>query len=288
MRRSLWYGSVALIGVALCLCAAYILSDVHDTKLTPAATSSAHLPEFTGPLTTDTWGIFDPDSGVLLKGSNDTAVRPVASVAKLVTAAAVLASGQATASVTITPSDVAAEGRAGRLAVGDSRTLYQLLFPLLLESSNDAAAAIARVLGVSFDTAVRSLQHNAGMTQTVIADAAGASAGTVSNVHDLAAFFAYLRHSAPHVLDITVLRAYIAEKGAYYNVNPARSFDTFSGGKHGYTSEAGRTFIGTFALPGTDSEIGIVLLGSTNLTADITSLLSFGEALVASGILDAP
>jgi D-alanyl-D-alanine carboxypeptidase len=58
------------------------------------------------------------------------------------------------------------------------------------------------------------------------------------------------------------------------NNNPGRTFSNFTGGKQGYTPEAGKTFVGSFELPNAQGEIGIVLLRSTDLKTDIGRLLA--------------
>ena len=85
----------------------------------------------------------------------------------------------------MTQDDVAAEGRAGKLEAGQKYVLRDLLFPLLLESSNDAAAVFERTLGkISFP-------------QVQLADASGLSSYNVASASDLAARGALLRPTTP-------------------------------------------------------------------------------------------
>ena len=56
--------------------------------------------------------------------------------------------------------------------------------------------------------------------------------------------------------------------------NPARSFAGFTGGKQGYTPEAGKTFVGSFLPTNGKNEVGIILLGSTDLQTDLTRVLA--------------
>lgn len=237
------------------------------------------------PITTDTWGIFNSETGEVVMGGNENAVRPIASITKLFTAATILRSDKKDIPFTITAQDIAAEGRAGRLSEGDRYTPYELLFPLLIESSNDAAAAVERTLGDGLNSGVREVIQASGLTHTVVKDASGLSAENVSTVTDLAAFFSYIRKTAPHILDISQLRMYVTDRTEYHNNNPGRTFDSFKGGKHGYTEEAGRTFVGLFRSDTSNEEFGIVLLGSTDLEGDITALHALGNELVLSGIL---
>ena len=237
-------------------------------------------------LSTSTWGIFDPSTGVVLAGNNTSTREPIASVTKLFTAEAVVRSLRKNEEFPVALSDVLTEGRAGKLSYGDTVTPYSLLFPLLIESSNDAAVAINRYLGTEYTDAVSSLTSTLALSNTEIHEPTGLSPKNVSTVEDLTRFFVYLRGSHPHIIDITRLYEYIGLKTGYVNSDPARKLKNFTGGKQGYTDEAGRTFIGTFTLEEGGGEIGIVVLGSTNLMSDIESLLAYGAKVRnTSGIM---
>ncbi len=89
----------------------------------------------------------------------------------------------------------------------------------------------------------------------------------------------------PHLLDISQLPVFIGKDAAYHNNDPAREFASFRGGKHGYTTEAGRTFVGMFSIPDSSASVGLVILGSSDIRSDISTLFILGEALISSDIL---
>lgn len=221
------------------------------------------------------WALFNPETGDILRGSGEDEVRPIASITKLFTAGAVMESERRHDAFTLVYSDIATEGRSGKLFYGERYTPYELLFPMLIESSNDAAVAVARELGGEFPLYVSNVLKQLVLTKTVVVEPSGLSPENVSTVRELAKFYAYLRETYPHVLDITQLRVYINSHTGYVSNNPAREFDAFTGGKNGYIPEAGRTFVGTFKTR--DGEVGIVLLGSTDVARDIEKLLFEGE-----------
>ena len=220
------------------------------------------------------WGIFDIQTGKIIAGNQIDTVKPIASITKLFTATAVLESKKKYVSFTIMPSDVAVEGDAGKLKAGNSVTPYLLLYPLLLESSNDAAEAIRRFLGDTFENTRKKIIDDAVISNTVLVDASGLSSKNVSTVRDLAQFFSYIYVIDPHILDITQLYTYVGSDTGYINNNPGRKFKSFIGGKQGHTDEAQYTFLGGFKSPKTNTEIGIVILGSSNIREDINTLLS--------------
>lgn len=272
---------IACIGIALASASGTLLLTpraTHDLPPEPTGVSAVVASEVVRPvLTTTTWGIFDPKTGKVIDGNDTDTAHPIASVSKLFTAYATLKSERRTLPTRITWADVNTEGRAGKLTSGDFLSPQELLYPLLIESSNDAGVAIERALESDFSVLLAELIQQLKLTDTHIEEATGLDAKNVSSVADLAKFYYHLQRTYPHVIDITKLKMYVNEEVGLINNDPARQFESFSGGKHGYTAEAGRTFIGTFTLQnGTD--VGLIILGSTELHKDIESLLTYAQA----------
>ena len=207
------------------------------------------------------YGVFDVITGELLFGNNTDKALPIASVTKLFTAATALESDYINEVTVITAADVAAEGRAGKLEVGDEYTLHELLFPLLLESSNDAAAVYERTL-----------------PSLPFRDASGLSDKNTASVKELAAKVQQLYQTERHIFDITVLPQYVGKETGWVNNSPVRHLEGYQGGKHGYTEAAGKTLVTLFKEPTLgDRTLGYVLLGSDGLEDDLIQLRSFVE-----------
>ena len=282
MRRLFRFGvllsgvlMVSVIGIATLIRA----EDSTDISSLGESVPVVAVPRTAPPtLTTPTWGMFDLKEGVVVVGADTDTPHPMASITKLFTAYAVVTQGSTTAPVVVSWSDLDTEGRAGKLAYGEHLTQGALLFPLLLESSNDAGAALERVLGDTFFASVETLISTVPLTDTRVVDATGLRTENVSSVRDLARFYAYIHAAYPHIIDITQLPVYVGPYAGLVNNNPAQKLPQFSGGKHGYTDAAQRTFVGTFRLEGKDREIGVVLLGSADIVHDITRILSYAEA----------
>ena len=268
---------VAIVGL-IAFSSSYMGAE-SSVELSPKASSIvAEMPH----MSTDVWGIFDPATGVIFAGNNIEVAQPIASVSKLFTATAVMQSPHKDDVFAVTEADVLTEGRSGKLVTGIQTTPYQLLFPLLIESSNDAGTAIKRKLATEFDTTVQDLISSLDLKNTHVGEPTGLSAANTSSVADLAKFYAYIKEKYPHILDITELYTYVDDRTGYSNSNPARKLENFTGGKQGYTDEAGSTFVGSFYLAGSSHEVGIVILGSTQLFADIQSLLHTVDARKSS------
>jgi len=225
---------------------AALLASVHYEKLpaTPTVTAKA-------------FSVFDVETGEVLLSQNADTPLPIASVTKLFTASAALAGGSLDVTTTITSADTAAEGQAGKLEAGQRYTLRELLFPLLLESSNDAAEVFARTVDeLSFK----------GVT---LADASGLSPDNVASASALATEVRRMYRVQPYLFDITKLPQYIGAETGWVNNSPVRDLPGYQGGKHGYTEAANRTLVAIFTEPSLqEREIGYIILGSDDLKAD--------------------
>ena len=236
-----------------------------ETQLSPKVVSPAESVA----VTAKAYGVFDIETGELLLAHNSDSVLPIASVTKLFTAAAVLEASGITEELTITPEDVATEGRAGNLQSGQVYSTHELLFPLLLESSNDAGTAIKRTVG-TISVAGRAL-----------ADGSGLSSYNRASVEELAGEVRNLYFSQPHIFDITRLTQYIGTYTGWINNSPVKDLPGYRGGKHGYTDAAGRTLVAIFSEPNLAvRELGYIILGSADIKADTLALREVVERSV--------
>jgi D-alanyl-D-alanine carboxypeptidase len=222
------------------------------------------------------YAVFDLETGEVLLAKNIDTVLPIASITKLFTAAVINKSFNQGEKIKITSSDVAAEGGAGKLAAGQEFTYHDLLFPLLLESSNDAAAAFERVTSGEVVVEMNTLADSAGALATKFADASGLSDRNVSTASDLMILLSYLNQNEKHVLDITSLKKYVGPHTGWLNNSPVMT-DSYQGGKHGYTEAANRTVAALFeeTFGNEKRTVGYIILGSPDLKKDMQILRSF-------------
>ncbi len=232
--------------------------------------------EETPDVTAGAWGIVSIDTGKLIAGTDVTSTYPIASVTKLFTAVAARKSFDTLATTTITWGDVATEGRAGSLVPGDELSLHTLFFPLLLESSNDAAAALERSsVETSLMQAMNDYAAARNLHNTTFFDASGLSEKNISSVANLGTFSAWLHREQPHILDITRLESYLYQDYGWKNTSPFVSDPTYRGGKLGFTPEAGKTALLYFeeTLPTSESYIvAYILLQSDDWIGDVALL----------------
>lgn len=213
---------------------------------------------------------------------------PVASISKLMTALIAAEYINLDATSTIVASSVVPTS-VPRLSAGDRINPYHLLYPLLAESSNEAAFALADYLGR--DRFVSLMNQKAvalGMTHTRFADPAGLEEGNVSTAEDLFALAKYLLNNRSFILKITSdtvgYNAYgSSQLKDIQNFNIFKGEPGFVGGKVGQVATgqtAGRDIIAIFSetLEGQTRPIVIVVLGSADNAADARAMLAHVKA----------
>lgn len=222
------------------------------------------------------WIAFDAVTGEIFIESNADTALPIASVTKLSTAAVAYRTHDIWATTTVLSQDVAATGRAGKLVEGAVYDFHTLLFPLLLESSNDAASVFARTLP-SLVRDMNAYAASLGLEHTRFADTSGLADGNRSTASDLARMLKDIYQEHRHVIDITGLPAYLSPTTGWINNSPLAALPGYVGGKHGYTPLAKHTAVAIFKeeLGDTERSVGYVILGSDDLAADITALREY-------------
>lgn len=216
---------------------------------------------------------------------NSGAVLPIASVTKLMTGMVAAERINLDKKISI-PQEAIVKTSKARLAAGEEITAYDLLFPLLEESSNEAAEALARSFGRS--AFIRAMNENAkslGMDRSVFTDPAGSDDGNVASPEDLFNLVKYLYNSRSFILDITAGR----EKNAAYtqttyddlqNFNGFSEDPSFVGGKIGLTTAASSTMVSVFNLSIQNEKrpVVIVVLGSEDAVKDTAEILKYIKA----------
>lgn len=223
-------------------------------------------------LSARSWIVFDLMTGTELFSYQPNLQLPIASITKLMSAVAFYEENDMTTVASITGTDVAAEGRAGKLTRGDTYTYHELLFPLLLESSNDAAAVIERV---DTDVVNRMNEYTDFLPLTIFDDASGLSDMNRSTATELRTFIRFISQEAPHILDITQIEEFYSAENGWINNNPFIDDPSYRGGKHGYTNAANRTAVALFSEKLSNEStrtLGYVILGSDDLVTDMTAL----------------
>lgn len=221
----------------------------------------------------------DLDTGEVILSKNENKAFPIASVSKLMTALVATKLNSKNETATVSARALATYGENGNFKRGEKISISDLRYPLLLESSNDAAEIIAE----HFDreTFIRKMNEQAkalNMEGTSFSDPSGLSEKNRSTVADLFRLTGYVRSSYPEIITITTLKKYSNKKHTWYNTSQFLRDLGYLGGKSGFISEAKQTGVSLFSLPLAKSEsrpVGITLLRSNDRTKDVRSLVSY-------------
>lgn len=221
----------------------------------------------------------DLGTGEIILTKNEKAKYPIASVSKLMTALIAKEIVKDDDVAKISKKALATLGGNGELKVGEKIKVNDLIYPLLLESSNDAAEAIAEY----FDRAKFIGKMNEGakslkMMDTTFEDPSGLSKNNQSTVLDMFKLAGYLNQKKQDLFQITTKIHYANKVHNWFNIGQFVNKDGFLGGKSGSTDAAMQTVISTFSLPlgeHISRPIAITLLKSKDRRKDVETILKY-------------
>ncbi len=234
----------------------------------------------------ESYCLMDADTGELLSSRNPDLPMPMASTTKIMTCLVALENGVINDTVTIDQESVGVEGSSVYLVQGETLTLSDLLYALMLESANDAAVAIAKHIAGSvedFAEQMNSLAQAIGMNQSHFVNPHGLQAeGHHSTARDLCLLMRYAMNNTAFA-EIVATRTKIipAPEGKnrfLSNHNKLlRLYDDCVGGKTGFTKTAGRCLVTAARRDG--KRLICATLGAPDDWNDHSSLFDFGFAL---------
>ena len=235
----------------------------------------------------------DLNTGEVIFSKNQDQKFPLASVSKLMTALIATEIKDIDDTVKISKKTLATAGTNGELRLGEKIKTVDLLYPLLLESSNDAAEAIAEHFGRDFFLSkMNQMAEQLKMVGTSYADPSGLSVNNQSTVADIFKLAGYLKQQKPDLLKITTLRSYtIKKKHSWSNISQFLGDEGYLGGKSGYTNPAKQTIVSIFNLPLGQTgvrPITITLLQSNDRKKDVGTILKYlKKNIYYGGLADA-
>jgi len=229
--------------------------------------------------------LVDNQTGEVLWQRNPDLRLPNASTTKIVTAMVALQSGRLNDTVVVSRAAAHAPPSKINLRPGWKLRVRDLLYALLLNSANDSAVALAEGLGGSvprFATRMNAMARALGARNTHFVNPNGLPAKDhYSTARDLATMFARSLQNPifEHIMS-TKTTTITPVAGSRRHI-ALRSHNRLLGdyriqvlGKTGYTRAAKKCFVGAGRFAG--REIGVAVLGSTDLWGDLKHLLEYG------------
>jgi len=223
--------------------------------------------------------------------------RPIASLTKLMTALVVLENADLNASFKISKEAVQTEGEMGSLLTGEELTIKSLLYALLVQSSNDAAVALAENIPFSlkdysgqasgtsstqkFVELMNQKAKSMGLKKTSFADPSGLSPENYSSAWDIEQLLLA-------AVQIPVLQKIMQTK----QINLRSNDDRFNhylvstnkllgvipeivGGKTGYTEEAGNCMALALKSPSGEGLIITVVMDAKDRLSETKTLFEW-------------
>jgi D-alanyl-D-alanine carboxypeptidase (penicillin-binding protein 5/6) len=196
--------------------------------------------------------LIEADSGRVLWDKNSGEALAMASTTKIMTAILALENGNLDDIVVVSKKAAAAPRVKMDLQAGEEIPLRGLLYALMLQSSNDAAVAIAEHLSGSieeFCAAMTAKAHALGAVNTVFETPSGLDTDNhFSTAHDMALITRYALEN-PLFTEIIATPQFItvSNKRTYDIKNKNRLLNEFEGAfgvKTGFTGRAGHCFVG--------------------------------------------
>lgn len=213
---------------------------------------------------------------------NSANTSSIASITKLMTALTAVEYINVEHEVTIDPLMII-DTTVPRLKAGNRFSVLDLLSVLLMESSNEAAKAVAAPLGESrFVNLMNSKAAAIGMKNSVFTDTSGVDYGNVSTVQDLFALAKYLYYNRSFVLSMSMG----TENRAAYGPSAFQNLKNFNeipetrglvGGKIGLNRASGESMLSIYDIDigGEKRPIVIIVLGSTDEKKDVAALFNY-------------
>jgi len=234
----------------------------------------------------------DLNTGEVILAKNQDQKFPIASTSKLMTALVTSKLANPNETTKITKTALATSGQNGELRLGEKIKISDLIYPLLLESSNDAAEALALYFGRnSFIAKMNQEALALQMTSTSYEDPSGLTPNNQSTVSDMFKLAGYIEQQQPNLFKITTKNSYSTKAHSWSNISQFLKNDEYIGGKSGFTDEAKQTVVSLFNLPLSKTgsrPIAITLLQSSDRQNDVATLLKYLKKNVYyGGVADA-
>ncbi len=240
--------------------------------------------------------LMEASSGDVLMDTRAHERLPMASTTKIMTALVALEHSDLAKSVKISDKAVGVEGSSVYLKAGEVLTMEQLLCALMLESANDAAAAIAIEVAGDIEFFAAMMNETAariGLTDTHFTNPHGLdNAEHYSSAYDLAILTRYALQNPDFARIVSTYKMNIplnGDEGIRVLINHNRMLKYYDGAigvKTGYTKRCGRCLVSAATRDGVT--MIAVTLSAPDDWQDHTAMLDYGFSLYECAVSAQP
>ncbi len=227
--------------------------------------------------------LIDADSGNILWAKNPDEQMSMASTTKIMTALVAIENADIKGEVEVPAKAVGVEGSSVCLKEGEILTLEELLYAMLLESANDAAAAIAIHVGGSIEDFAIMMNERAaqmGLESTSFANPHGLDAeGHFTTAHELGIIAAEALKNPDFAKMVSTYRHQIpfGKESRRYLLNHNKMLKLYDGAigvKTGFTKKSGRCLVSAAERDGL--RLVAVTLNAPSDWSDHRAMLDYG------------
>ena len=237
--------------------------------------------------------LIEATSGEVLWSKNPDQTLPMASTTKIMTALVAIESGDVKRVVSVSPRAVGVEGSSVYLYPNEKLTLEDLIYAMLLESANDAAAAIAIEVGGSIESFAEMMNQRAaelGLSSTHFENPHGLDGEThYTTARELAVIAreAYSNETLKNIFSTYKKTIPLNEtEGVRLLINHNKLLKSYKGAtgiKTGFTKKSGRCLVSAAERDGLS--LIAVTLNAPDDWRDHTAMLDYGISLLESRTL---
>ena len=224
--------------------------------------------------------VADLQSGETYFEMNENTRWPLASLAKLAAAAAVMDNVDLKSALTLAPADFSGGEETDFFKTGSVYSAGDVLTAMLLLSKNEAAEALANNFGrEKFINMLNETAAEWGMQKTYFADPTGLSIADQSTPQDLKKLALHLYQNYPKILETTRRKSAVitelnsGKKTTVSNINLFAGRSDFLGGKTGYTDDANGNLLSIFSYE--RRPILVIVLGTADRFGETEKLFNW-------------
>lgn len=230
--------------------------------------------------------VADLDTGEILLGKDIDRTLPIGALTKSMTALTASEVVNLERVITAQSFMLARKESDNLLSPGEQYRGFDLLYPLLMQSSNDAALVMGGFLGESGTVSQMNGKAKAlGMSNTVFADLTGESGKNISTLRDLSRLAQYILDKRSFIFGVSIGTKYPEQENTAFksiaNYNPFVEDSRLLGVIGGRTDAVGFTVLTVwrFAKEGSSAPRNVLIgiLGSKNANGDIMAIRSWFE-----------
>lgn len=222
--------------------------------------------------------LMEAESGTLLFGKNQDERLPIASITKMMTALLILERCRPEECVTVRAEWLEVEGSSAGIRAGESYTVKELLYALMLASGNDAAQALAYFCSGSMEAFAELMNRKAlelGMENSHFVNPHGLTAAEhYSTALDMGKLAAEAMKNSVFAEIVSTKEVTVGGKALKNHNKLLWNYAGANGIKTGYTQAAGRTLVSAAERSG--MKLICVTLNDGNDWKDHRALLDWG------------